>query len=206
MKKFVIISDLHRYFPMDLPKGDLLIVAGDFDIRDEFDLDHVINWFIELPYKDIVFTSGNHDIYLEQLFKKKIHPLMPNNVHYLVNNSVVVNNIKFWGSPYSPIFGNWAFMESLYTLRGIWEKIPEDTDVVITHSPPFGINDQVRGLSQGCPALRDRIKEIKPKYHIHGHIHEGYGIYCDENTAYINASLMDEFYEPVNKPVVIDYE
>ncbi len=206
MTKIVCISDTHRQCPMDLPKGDILIHAGDFDIRDEFELNHTINWFIAVDFKTIVFIGGNHDIYLEQLFKVGIMPKMPNNVHYLMNNSIVVNNIKIWGSPFSPQFGNWAFMGHLEELNKIWQTIPEDTDIVITHCPPFGINDQARGISQGCPSLRNKIKEIKPKLHCHAHIHEGYGVYQDEHTTYINASLMDEFYNMINKPVEIEYD
>ena len=68
------------------------------------------------------------------------------------------------------------------------------------------INDNVNGICQGCPALRDRIKELKCKLHCHAHIHEGYGVYQDEHTIYVNGSVLDEYYNLVNKPIVIDYE
>lgn len=207
MKKIVIISDTHKRSPMDLPKGDILIHAGDFDIRDEFELNYIINWFNSLDFENIVFIGGNHDLYLEQLFKAEIEPIVPKNIYYLCNTEITIEGIKIWGSPYSPAFSQgWAFNGFIDDLRKIWDNIPSDIDIVITHCPPFGINDQVNGISQGCPALRDRIKEIKPKYLIHGHIHEGYGVYQDENTVYINASLMDGFQSMVNKPIVIDYE
>lgn len=207
MKKIVVISDTHRQCFMDLPKGDMLIHAGDFDIRDEFELNHVVNWFMALKFKNIVFIGGNHDLYLEQLFKAGITSKMPKGIHYLCNSSVEIDGIKLWGSPYSPAFGQgWGFNGFLDDLKKIWATIPNDTNIVITHAPPFGINDVVRGIHQGCPILRDRIKEIKPKLHCHAHIHEGYGIYQDEYTTYINGSIMDEFYEPVNDPIVINYE
>ncbi len=206
--KLVIVSDTHKAgYNHLLPKGDILIHAGDFDIRDEFDLNYEINYFQNLDFKHIIWIAGNHDLYMEQLFKADITPTMPDNVHYLVDNSIVVDNIKFWGSPFTPQFGiGWAFNGHRQDLIKIWNTIPDNTDIIITHGQPFGINDQVRGISQGCAFLRDKIKEIKPKYYIGGHIHEGYGVYCDEKTVYINASIMDEFYDPINKPVEIEYE
>ncbi len=205
--KIVCISDTHRQEKnLILPKGDMLICAGDIGIRDEFDLEVVIDWFKSLDFSHIIFCGGNHDLYLEQLFKAKIEPVMPKNIHYLCNTEVTIDGIKFWGSPYSPFFNNWAFMDFGQELKKIWFTIPEDTDIIITHCPSFGINDVVNGISQGCAFLRDRIKEIKPKYHICGHVHEGHGIYADEHTAYINASLMDEYYEMVNKPIVVEYD
>jgi len=113
------------------------------------------------------------------------------------------------GSPFSPKFGvGWAYNAGLEQLTEIWNTIPFDTDIVITHCPAFGINDQLMPstVSVGCPALRNKLKELKPKYHICGHIHEAYGIYQDENTTYINASLLDEFYMVANKPVEIEYD
>lgn len=206
--KLVIISDTHtKEKDLILPKGDILIHSGDFDIRSILDLQIVIEWFESLDFKHIIWTGGNHDLHLEELFRFNIMPNMPKNIHYLCNSSVEIEGIKFWGSPFSPQFGiGWAFNGHSQYLKKIWDTIPSDTDIVITHCPMFGINDQVRGVNQGCPFLRDKIKEIKPKYHIHGHIHEGYGIYCDEKTVYVNASIMDEFYDPINKPVEIEYE
>ena len=182
MKKIVCVSDTHRKeYALHLPKGDILIHTGDFDIRDEFDLNYILNWLSGLNFKHIVFIGGNHDLHFEQLFNAEIEPIMPKNIHYLLNSSIEIEGIKIWG------------------------LIPSDTDIVITHCNPFGINDVVRGISQGCPALRNKIKEIKPKFHISGHIHEGYGVYQDKNTTYVNASVLDEFYDMTNKPIVIDY-
>ena len=91
-------------------------------------------------------------------------------------------------------------------LKKIWDTIPEKTDIIITHAPPFSINDVVNGISQGCPKLRDKIKEIKPKYHVCGHIHCSRGIYQDEHTTYINCALLDDFYDMIYKPISINYE
>lgn len=209
MKKLVIISDTHTFHNKAvLPKGDILIHAGDLEIRSALELQIIIEWFESLDFKHIIWIGGNHDFYLEELYKNNIEPVMPENVYYLMNTEITIEGIKFWGSPFSSQFGRWAFMGHLEELKPIWDLIPSDTDIVITHSPPFGILDQtVHGnISVGCPALRDKLKEIKPKIHICGHIHEAYGVYQDEHTTYINASLLNEYYDMVNKPVEIEYE
>ena len=209
MQKIVIISDTHTmHNQVVLPKGNILIHAGDLEIRSALELQIIIEWFESLDYKHIIWIGGNHDFYLEQLYNSNITPAnIPENIHYLINTGITIEGIKFWGSPFSSQFGRWAFMEHLDVLKEIWGTIPFDTDIVITHSPPFGINDQcVNGISVGCPALRDKLKKIKPKYHICGHIHEAYGVYQDEHTTYVNASLLDEYYAMVNDPVEIEYE
>ena len=208
MTKLVIIADTHTFHDKAvLPKGDILIHAGDLEIRNNLELQIIIEWFESLDFKHIIWVGGNHDFYLEQLFNSSIEPIMPENVHYLMNTEITIEGIKFWGSPFSTVFGRWAFMNHLPELKEIWNTIPSDTDIVITHSPPFGILDQcINGVSVGCPALRDKLKSIKPKYHICGHIHEAHGIYQDEYTTYINASVLNEYYKMVNDPVVIEYE
>ncbi len=208
MTKLVIIADTHTFHKkVQLPKGDILIYAGDAEIRNDMELMFFINWFQSLDYKHIIWIGGNHDFYLEEMHQRNAIPKMPYNIHYLINTGITIEGIKFWGSPFSSQFGRWAFMGHLEDLKPIWNLIPSDTDIIITHSPPFGINDQcVNGVSVGCPALRDKLKEIKPSYHICGHIHEAYGVYQDEHTTYINASLLNEYYKMVNEPVVIDYE
>ncbi len=209
MQKIVIISDTHRAeHEVKLPEGDILIHAGDFDMNSPMDLDYINEWFAKQPFKHKIFIGGNHDFFLEKLYRANLKPNISEDIIYLCNSSVEIEGIKIWGSPFSPIFYNWAFMGNVDELREIWSTIPSDTDIVITHCPAFGINDQVKDgfISVGCPALRDKLKEIKPKYHICGHIHEAYGVYQDEHTTYINASLLDEYYAMVNEPVEIDYE
>jgi len=188
--KIVAISDTHYdEYQLTLPKGDILIHCGDFDIRDLKRLEYINSWFGKLDFN-----------------KESIEAIFTNAI-YLENSSITINGIKIWGSPYTPIFKNWAYMRSGDELKKLWETIPNDTDIIITHGQPLGINDYVEFSKQnvGCPFLRDKIKEIKPKYYIGGHLHGANGIYKDENTIYINCSLMNEKYEITNKPIELEF-
>ena len=205
--KLVCISDTHtKENKLKLPAGDILIHAGDSEIRSLEELELMNTWFGKQDFKYKILIMGNHDLYSEKLSKESLETILTN-VIYLENSSVTIEGIKFWGSPYSPIFQDWSYMAHGERLNEIWNTIPEDTDVVITHCPPYTILDYVAiGYFHhvGCPYLRKRIKKIKPKYHIFGHIHDSHGVYQDKYTTYINASLLDDCYQLVYKPIIVD--
>jgi Icc-related predicted phosphoesterase len=76
--------------------------------------------------------------------------------------------------------------------RRLYARIPKDTDVLVTHGPPYGILDLALGshLHQGCRELLDAVTRISPKLHVFGHIHGAYGMFRSEHTTFVNASLL----------------
>jgi Icc-related predicted phosphoesterase len=127
-------------------------------------------------------------------------------MYYLLDEELELEGLKFYGSPYQPEFCNWAFnLPRGPQLARKWAKIPDDTDVLITHGPPGGILDRVAGGELvGCNDLRKRVKEINPKLHVFGHIHEAYGWHWEDKTIFVNAANCDLGYNPINKPVVVE--
>jgi Icc-related predicted phosphoesterase len=107
-----------------------------------------------------------------------------------------------------PTFFDWAFNRD----RGAaidkhWQLIPKNTDILITHGPPFGVLDKtLRGEAVGCEMLLKKVNKIKPKLHVFGHIHEGYGMIDKKNTTFVNASVLDIRYNLRNEPVIIEYK
>lgn len=221
----------HRAMPV-LPYGDVLIHCGDFtNIGERSQVEDFIQWLIEKPHPHKIFIAGNHDrsfdpkfnvVYdylgIEHLYSssKKEKPrwlidilsdLKDTNISYLENNGVTIDGVKFWGSPITPDFypRHWAFNEPRgKIISKYWEQIPTDTDVLITHGPPEFKLDWVKsGQHVGCADLRYTIENIKPKYHLFGHIHESYGIEQMVDTTFINASMLNEKYIMVNEPLVI---
>lgn len=129
------------------------------------------------------------------------------NCTYLEDSMITLYGIKIYGTPWQPRFGNWAFnLDRGSDCLSKWNLIPEDTDILITHSPPLGHGDLVcSGVRAGCAELLSTVQQrVKPKYHIFGHIHEGYGVTSDGKIIYINASTCDISYIPNNLPIVFD--
>ena len=125
-------------------------------------------------------------------------------VTYLQDEATTIMGLKFYGSPWQPRFFDWAFnADRGKPLADIWAKIPEDTDVLVTHGPPFGILDQTwRGEKVGCQDLLARVRIIRPRFHLFGHIHEGYGAFQNESTVFLNGSICDLNYNLGNLPHV----
>jgi len=203
--KIILISDTHsQHHRLVLPPGDMIIHAGDFSKRGRTEeVEDFFSWFGQLPYQYRICIAGNHDFMAEN-FPEAFQQLVPDTVIYLNDSGVVVEGIRFWGSPITPWFFDWAFNRRRGAeIRPHWALIPADTDVLITHGPPYSILDRVArdGSPVGCRDLLRTVQEIQPKIHVFGHIHEGYGEVIQGGVRYINASVLDENYALVNRPV-----
>jgi Icc-related predicted phosphoesterase len=204
---------------VELPGGDILIHSGDFmgSGYSKNEAENFFKWYDEIiGYDTKIFIAGNHDRIME------IDPSWARgiltgykSIEYLQDELISIQQgddpeIKIWGSPWQPEFYNWAFNlpRNGDELKYKWDMIPEDIDILITHGPAWGFLDDVegnRGKHLGCELLSERIKQIKPKIHVCGHIHSGYGHYYDGNTHFINASLLDESYLYTHSPWNIDW-
>ena len=208
MKKIsvIIISDTHGKHKklINLPQADIIIHCGDFTtVGREHEVRNFMKWYSDLnQYTHKIIIAGNHDMLYEEngfLAKK----LVPKNVVYLEDSGIEIEGINFWGTPVSKPFGNWAFNHPEEKLLKHWQVVPENTDVLITHTPPYLILDYVywKRSHEGSPALYKEVMErIKPVLHCFGNIHGGYGIKVIENTTFINASNVNDDYEYVNPP------
>jgi len=217
--KLVITSDCHGHLDLGkLPEGDLLIIAGDLlpnkhgdrnrDAR--YQLDELLAFDAacsKLAFDRILLIAGNHDWVFER--NKHARDALKN-ITYLEDEALEIEGVKVYGSPHQPEFFDWAFNlpRNGPELAGYWKRIPHDTDVLITHGPPYGILDRPfgRGDHAGCELLLERVRQIKPRLHAFGHIHGGYGRATIGETTYVNACLCDEAYRPVNPPHVIDLD
>lgn len=206
--KFVVISDTHcRHRSLHLPKGDVLIHAGDISLKGmEEEVVDFLSWFSALDFEHKIFVPGNHDFLFEKQSKQHIQKLIPAGVVYLNDSGVTINNINIWGSPITPWFFGWAFNRRRgEEIRKHWKMIPDQTDILISHGPPYGTLDIVVNEKHvGCRDLLQRVLEIKPKFVISGHVHESYGRIHRNGINFINASVLNESYELVNKPLVFD--
>ncbi|NIR16687.1 MAG: metallophosphoesterase [Desulfobacterales bacterium] len=215
--KLVLISDTHqRHKYLRMPKGDVLVHAGDFCSHGNYEeVKRFGDWLRTLDYHHILFIAGNHDKTFEFDLEKSLK-LIPEEtitggkIHYLQDGYIVLQGVKFYGSPWQPRFYNWAFnlTRGGSALRKKWKRIPNDTDVLITHCPPHGILDKTdfKNENIGCKMLFDRVTDIKPRLHVFGHCHAGYGMnyHLLAGTDFINAAIVNDWHYITNLPV--EYE
>ena len=207
------ISDMHGEFP-ELKGGDLLIIAGDFTSNDtELAWSHFISWLINQKYEKKILVAGNHDNKCTKWTLPQDNELRKRSLSYLCDSGTEFRGLKIWGSPWSLSFEGinphcTAFTGTEFEIQKHLDKIPEDTDILITHMPPWGILDQnKKGLNCGHRGLRNMlISDAFPnlKFHVFGHIHEcGGNVLNTTCRTFINASIMNEDYEAVNEPIRI---
>lgn len=206
--RFVAFSDthgFHNYTP--LPEGDVLLFSGDMCGRGELKEVRAFGEYLsKQSHKHKVIIAGNHDWPFE-LDRKKAQEAL-GDVTYLQDEEVVIDGVKVYGSPWQPEFFDWAFnLPRGQALKDIWAKIPDDTEVLLTHGPPNRLLDKTsRGVYAGCEELTKRISELSHlKAHIFGHIHEAYGFLEQAGCQFYNASICDLYQrEAINAPWVFD--
>lgn len=221
--KIACISDTHtQHNAVDIPECDILIHAGDWSYTGKtIDVSELDYWFGKLKkkglVKEVVAIAGNHDWIAET--NPSLTKSLFTNCIYLNEEPAEVMGLKFYGSPVQPEFHNWAFNRKRGAeLARHWAKIPDDTQVLVTHGPPWGILDKVwyqpynklTGPDPlGCEELMKRVDQLEHlKLHVFGHIHDSNGQYIDQATGkiFVNAAICSEEYQPTQKIHLIELE
>lgn len=206
--RIVCISDTHNLLhEVDVPPGDILVHTGDFTGRGtEKEIRAFAEALARLPHEHKLVIAGNHDFLFEE-DSDRARELLGDCI-YLEDSGATVLGIEFWGSPWQPRFGDWAFnLDRGEALAEKWALVPESTEVLLTHGPPHGILDCLASDGRiGCEDLTIALPRIRPKLHVFGHIHEDYGILEREGILHVNASTCDLRYRAANAPVVVDWD
>jgi predicted phosphodiesterase len=222
--KILLISDTHNKhneIPLEQIENkdgsiDMIIHAGDVSSRGTLkEIEDFLSWYDSLNFKYKIFIPGNHDFWFERTTAFVVNEMLQEKyptVTYLHDTNIEIEGIKIHGSGVTPWFYDWAFNRLGTDIIPHWDKIPLDTDVLITHGGPKHIgslNITTRSREDvGCPYLYEKLSELKQlKLFVQGHIHEGRGTYTfAEGQLFINASLLNLQYELVNKPFIVDTE
>lgn len=203
--KICCISDIHGYLPK-VPDCDLLLLGGDYCrhhddhwwYRNDFG-----RWIEDLSVRmKVVGVAGNHDF----IFEDNAGLISHLSWSYLEDSGIEWRGLNIYGSPWQPPFYDWAFNAPESDLERKWAQIPSNTDILVLHGPPRGYGDfsPYGNEHTGSPSLLKKIQEIKPKLVVAGHIHSGYGRYMIGETIFVNASHVNEKYQPVNEPVIVE--
>ena len=211
-------SDTHGFLP-EVPDCDILIHAGDItryglDRQGEVDYwtGEFYPWLLSLAERGIhvVGIAGNHDFILQE--QREFARTLP--WHYLEDTAKTIYGLKFYGSPWQPYFGGWAFNAPQFDTGEGWldsrfREIPDDTDILVTHTPPRGILDRVGGKHVGSSSLNRHVQRVMPKLHVFGHIHHAFGVENIEGVTCANVSAVKVInggkdYAPANPVVLFD--
>lgn len=195
--RIIHLSDTHNQHHLltDLPTADVVVHSGDFSFAGtEKEAEEFFRWFQSLPYRYKVFIAGNHDNYMYGIELGELSK----DCFYLYNSGVEIEGVRLYGVP--------MFMEDI--MSGSYDeqikRIPSDTDIVITHQPPYGILDVAGNVHYGSKVLLEVIADIRPRYHLFGHIHDAYGMSKNKNTFFSNASIVNNHYQLANGAFVFD--
>jgi len=228
--RVVCVSDLHENW-VEMPEGDLLLIAGDLTFGFKHDyvsqqktiINEFLPWALDQPAEKVVCVAGNHD----QSVEKWGWPIVPSSSEkliYLQDAGVDVCGFRIWGTPWQPWFYNWGFNAPKRGgerfLKERFDLIPDETDIIICHGPPYSYGDhEVDGMYEslgygqtpkrsGSKALAAAVRRVDPLLMVCGHIHQGYGVYNvhGKQTKIANAALVNYEYKPVNEPLVFDIE
>lgn len=210
--KVVALSDTHTLHKrISLPEGDLLVHAGDFSNDGEVaETVAFLDWLNDAAqsYRSgAVLIAGNHDKLAArrpELFQSLVSERK--RIKYLENSSVTIEGRLIFGSPVTPLFANWAFEKARgKEIDRVWEQIPEDCDLLITHGPPGHILDKTTtGIHAGCEDLLRRLVVQRVNNHVFGHIHEGHGYFSSLGVNFYNVAILNERYELTHQPTVFD--
>jgi predicted phosphohydrolase len=200
--RIVCLSDTHElHRELVVPLGDMLLHAGDFTFFSKRPsmIDDFNDWLGELPHRHKFVIYGNHE------FGSELDPGLRarlSNAVVLVNETAKIDGVAIWGSPVTPMEGG-AFALSCSEDRArLYSQIPPDTQILLTHTPPFGVLDGE--AHAGCRELRTAVIRIRPRLHVFGHIHDGYGTRATRHTMFVNAALLGEYGSLDKQPIVLE--
>ncbi|MEM6604460.1 MAG: metallophosphoesterase [Pseudomonadota bacterium] len=207
--QLTIIADTHGdHEALGSMSGEVLIHCGDVlnlfnEPWNDLVLERIDAWFGRQEFDLILCIGGNHDVELQRLSASGHKPF--ENAHYLEGEEYTFEGVKFFGAPWVPHLQGHAFFVEDDSLAEKWEHIPGDVDVLITHTPPYGIMDtSSAGLVLGCPHLSRKLAQLNPGVHCFGHVHKGSGVEKRDNTTFINAALVNRDYKICRRPFIVE--
>jgi predicted phosphohydrolase len=200
--RIVCLSDTHElHGELIVPPGDLLLHAGDFTFFSKRPsmIDDFNRWLGELPHRHRVVIFGNHE------FAFATDPGLRarlSNAIVLMNEAAKIDGVTIWGSPVTPMKGGAFGLSRAEDRARLYSRIPPDTKILLTHTPPSGVLDGAPHA--GCPELRAAVIRLRPRLHVFGHIHAGYGTMATRHTMFVNAALFGEHGDLERHPIVVD--
>ena len=228
--KIVVISDTHtKHSKLTIPECDVLVHCGDFTYQGKYwKVKSFYDWLCQQPATHKLVIAGNHEETFDRTHpqynpacKAIIADAYDDSIHYLEDSEIVIEGIKFYGTPWTPRFYDWAFngitdadlpyQNGGTSLTEVYNRIPEDVQVLIAHGPPYDIcdlsenGDERTGSIEMRRMTREKLGMLR--LYLCGHIHEARGMeVTDGNITYINASSLARDYKTISDPILIQLD
>jgi len=205
--RIVLTGDTHgRHRDLSVPAGDLLIHTGDFTIFSQSlqGIEDLNSWLGEQSHPHKVLVPGNHEFALVALTNRGLI----DNAILLINETIEIMGLRIWGSPTTPMHDGAFGISNDSERERIYSHIPDGTDIVITHGPPFGLLDGAEGTKEhlGCRQLLNAVCRVQPTIHVFGHVHAGYGTTMFADTLFANAASAGPDGNLIHPPIIVDLE
>lgn len=229
--KCICLSDLHgTLLPVEdyFEPCELVCICGDISpLNIQANHKKMRKWLVNdfkpwcesLPCNKVIFIAGNHDDICKNLDFMYAQFPKEGKVTYLFHESYIYTSSEgkeysIFGTPYCKLFGNWAFMEMDDVLDRLYQDIPENLDILMTHDAPYGVSDII--LQEDCSwydgkthignkPLSQEILRKTPKVVLHGHLHSTSRIFEEWGYSKVaNCSIKDEHYNPIYDPLIIE--
>ena len=207
------ISDTHGRQNWNIPSCDVFIHAGDITGRGSLQETAVfatkLREHMDSPDgpRHAIIVPGNHDECFE-LFTEPTLALFGPRVHVLLHASLVLDGVRFFGSPWTPPFMQWHFMATEQRLAALYEAMPDEIDVLVTHGQPYGVLDPGwQAAHVGSSALAAAVSARNVQHHAFGHLHAAGGHMVQQgHTTFYNVAACNDAYQMVNQPRILDVQ
>jgi len=202
----VLFGDTHElHREVEVPPGDILICVGDFTMfsKSLSAIEDFNEWLGELPHRHKIVIPGNHEFFLESWPERRS---LLDNARVLIDEGIEIEGLNIYGSPMTPLLDTAFGNPSPKDRERHWSNVPDDTHVLATHGPPFGIFDLSPDQTErmGDPELRRRVRELSSlKLHAFGHVHGAHGSVERDGVTFANVALMGHLGELVQAPTVL---
>jgi predicted phosphohydrolase len=203
----VLFGDTHElHREVEVPAGDILVCVGDFTMfsKNLSAIQDFNEWLGELPHRHKIVVPGNHEFFLESNPERRS---LLDNAIVLINEGIEIEGLNIYGSPMTPLLDTAFGNPSPKDRERHWSKVPDDTHVLVTHGPPFGILDLPPGHAErmGDPELLNRVRELHSlKLHAFGHVHGAHGVVVEQDgITFANVALMGHLGDLVQEPTVM---
>ncbi len=172
------------YTPGKLDCFDLILACG--DLHREY-----LEFLVTMSNKPVLYVHGNHDEGYDQA--------PPGGCTCIDDMIYVYQGVRILGlgGSYRYRDGKYMYTEGQMRrrIRRLWFQLRKygGFDILVTHAPARHINDFDNLSHRGFDCFVELLEKYKPKYFLHGHIHQTYGVHIPQKTIRGDTTIINSY-------------